>query len=159
VARTTAIASLVNNWHLSSGPADLHNEERRFESLEQTHCSDVDWVHELRTAYQVGQKEGPMRKILKLTAAAALFAASTAVAMAQVQNPSGAQNPTGDPRPLTPGGADNPAVQKNEPPTNPTPPNAGPPSDTGVTSRPIGPPSDTNTKPGTPSNVEKKSPN
>jgi hypothetical protein len=100
-----------------------------------------------------------MSKILKMTAAAALFAASATVAMAQVQNPSGAQNPTGDPRPLTPGGEGNPSVKKNEAPTNPTPPAASSGADSGVTSRPIGPPSDTNTKPGTPQNVEKKSPN
>jgi hypothetical protein len=98
-----------------------------------------------------------MSKILKMAAAAALFAASTTVAMAQVQNPSGAQNPTGDPRPVTPGGADNPTLKKDEPPTNPTPPSASPPSE-GVTSRPIGPPTDTNTAPGT-TNIEKKSPN
>ena len=102
-----------------------------------------------------------MSKIFKLTAAAALFAASTAIAMAQVQNPSGAQNPTGDPRPLTPGGSDTPTVKKSEPPTNPTPPSAGGTGtgDTGTGSRPLSPPSDTNTKPGSPANVEKKSPN
>lgn len=97
-----------------------------------------------------------MSKLLKTTAAAALFVASATVALAQVQNPSGAQNPTGDPRPVTPGGADSPTLKKGETPTNPTPPSAG---TTGVTSQPIGPPSDTNTKPGTPPNVEKKSPN
>ena len=102
-----------------------------------------------------------MSKLLKTAAAAALFAASTTIAMAQVQNPSGAQNPTGDPRPLTPGGEGNPSVKKDEPPTNPTPPSAGGTGtgDTGSGSRPIGPPSDTNTKPGTPPNVDKKSPN
>ena len=102
-----------------------------------------------------------MSKILKMTAAAALLAASTAVALAQAQNPSGAQNPTGDPRPVTPGGSDTPTVRKNEAPTNPTPPSASGPGtgDTGTGSRPIGPPSDINTPPGGPKNVEKKSPN
>jgi hypothetical protein len=100
-----------------------------------------------------------MSKILKMASAAALFAASTAIAVAQVQNPSGAQNPTGDPRPLTPGGEGNPSVKKDEAPTNPTPQTANPPSDTGtgIGSRPLGPPTDTNTAPG--KNVEKKSPN
>ena len=97
-----------------------------------------------------------MTKMVTIIAAATLFAASATVALAQVQNPSGAQNPTGDPRPVTPGGADSPTLKKDETPTNPTPPSAG---TTGVTSQPIGPPSDTNTKPGTPANVEKKSPN
>jgi hypothetical protein len=77
--------------------------------------------------------------------------------MAQAQAP----NPTGDPRPLTPGGADNPSMKdQKSAPTNPTPPAASPNS--GVGSRPIGPAGNETPVPGATKDtkdINKKSPN
>ena len=75
-----------------------------------------------------------MNKVLKSVGMAALLAAGSTLVMAQAQN----QNPTGDKRPLSPGGVDNPSVndQKAEP-TNPT--KMAPPANTGTGSRPLTP--------------------
>jgi hypothetical protein len=97
-----------------------------------------------------------MNNLMKAAAAALLVAGSTLV-MAQAQAP----NPTGDPRPLTPGGADNPSMKdQKSAPTNPTPPAASPNS--GVGSRPIGPAGSETPVPGATKDtkdINKKSPN
>ena len=72
-----------------------------------------------------------MSRLARASAAAMILAGSIFL-LAQ------AQNPTGDPRPLTPGGADNPSIKdQKSAPTNP--PKAAPNTE-GTGSRPIGPP-------------------
>jgi hypothetical protein len=96
-----------------------------------------------------------MSRLARATAAAMIVAGSTFL-LAQ------AQNPTGDPRPLTPGGADNPSVR--DPKAAPTnPPKAAPNTqpNTGAGSRPIGPPGNESPAPGATKDtkgVDKKSP-
>ena len=94
-----------------------------------------------------------MHRLLRSVGAAALIAAGSTLVMAQAQN----QNPTGDPRPLSPGGVDNPSVndQKSEP-TNP--PKMAP--NTGTGSRPLMPGNE-NPAPGATKDTKKqeKSPN
>jgi hypothetical protein len=95
-----------------------------------------------------------MSKILKAAAAAALIASGATVVLAQ-----GAQNPTGDQRPIAPGASEpTQPNDKKEQPTNATP--SAPQATPGVGSRPIGPPAgagETTTKP--PGVDQKKSPN
>ena len=102
-----------------------------------------------------------MSKLTKATAAALIVVGSTLVlAQAPAPNPAEAPNPTGDPRPLTPGGADNPSMKdQKSAPTNPTP-QASPKKGTG--SRPMGPPGNETPAPGATKDtkdVNKKSPN
>lgn len=68
-----------------------------------------------------------MSKIVKTVAAAALLLSSATYAAAQ------SQNPNADPRPLPPDGANTQPYDANKAPTNP-------PENSGVGSRPIGPP-------------------
>jgi len=91
-----------------------------------------------------------MSRLARASAAAMILAGSIFL-LAQ------AQNPTGDPRPLTPGGADNPSI-KDQTPTNP--PKAAPNTE-GTGSRPIGPPGNETPAPGATKDtkgVDKKSP-
>ena len=102
-----------------------------------------------------------MSKLTKAAAAALIVVGSTLVlAQAPAPNPAEAPNPTGDPRPLTPGGADNPSMKdQKSAPTNPTP-QASPNEGTG--SRPMGPPGNETPAPGATKDtkdVNKKSPN
>jgi hypothetical protein len=90
---------------------------------------------------------------LARAATAAMFVAGSTLLLAQ------AQNPTGDPRPLTPGGADNPSV--NDPKAAPTNPPKAAPNTEGTGSRPIGPPGNETPAPGATKDtkgVDKKSP-
>ena len=76
-------------------------------------------------------EETSMSRLARASAAALILAGSTFL-LAQ------AQNPTGDPRPLTPGGVGNPSIKdQKSAPTNP--PKAAPNTE-GTGSRPIGPP-------------------
>ena len=102
-----------------------------------------------------------MSKLTKAAAAALILVGSTLVlAQAPAPNPAEKSNPTGDPRPLTPGGADNPSVNdQKSAPTNPTP-QASP--NTGIGSRPMGPPGNETPAAGATKDtkdVNKKSPN
>ena len=106
-------------------------------------------------------EEPQMNKLTKAAAAALIVVGSTLVlAQAPAPNPAEATNPTGDPRPLTPGGADNPSMKdQKSAPTNPTP-QASPKEGTG--SRPMGPPGNETPAPGATKDtkdVNKKSPN
>ena len=96
-----------------------------------------------------------MSRLARATAAAMIVAGSTFL-LAQ------AQNPTGDPRPLTPGGADNPSVKdQKSAPTNPPKASPNAQENTGTGSRPIGPPGNETPAPGATKDtkgVDKKSP-
>jgi hypothetical protein len=101
-----------------------------------------------------------MSALTKVSAAALIVIGSTVlIAQAPAPNPAEKSNPTGDPRPLTPGGADNPSMKdQKSAPTNP--PKASPNEGTG--SRPMGPPGNETTAPGATKDtkdVNKKSPN
>lgn len=93
-----------------------------------------------------------MSRLARATAAAMILAGSTFL-LAQ------AQNPTGDPRPLTPGGVDNPSV--SDPKAAPTNPPRAAPNTEGSGTRPIGPPGNETPAPGATKDttgVDKKSP-
>ena len=94
-----------------------------------------------------------MSKMLKAAAAAVLIVSGTSMVLAQGQT----TNPTGDPRPLSPGASEpQQPNMKKEAPTNPTPQT----SPGGVGSRPIGPPTGADQTTTTPSGTQqKKSPN
>jgi hypothetical protein len=93
-----------------------------------------------------------MSRLARASAAAMILAGSTFL-LAQ------AQNPTGDPRPLTPGGVGNPSIKdQKSAPTNP--PKAAPNTE-GTGSRPMGPPGNETPAPGATKDtkgVDKKSP-
>ena len=101
-----------------------------------------------------------MSKLTKAAAAALIAIGSTVLlAQAPAPNPAEKSNPTGDPRPLTPGGSDNPSMQdQKSAPTNS--PKASP--NEGIGSRPMGPPGNETPAPGATKDtkdVNKKSPN
>jgi hypothetical protein len=93
-----------------------------------------------------------MSRLARATAAAMVVAGSSFL-LAQ------AQNPTGDPHPLTPGGADSPSIKDQKlAPTNS--PKAAPNTE-GTGTRPIGPPGNETPTPGATKDtkgVDKKSP-
>jgi hypothetical protein len=102
-----------------------------------------------------------MSTLTRISAAALIAIGSTVLlAQAPAPNPAEKSNPTGDPRPLTPGSADNPSMKdQKSAPTNP--PKAAPNTE-GTGSRPIGPPGNETPAPGATKDtkdVNKKSPN
>lgn len=83
-----------------------------------------------------------MSKIVKAGAAVALLFSGASYALAQ------AQNPNAESRPFPPDGTNTQPYDKNKAPTNPT--------DSGVGSRPMGPPAAAN--PGKPADVAPETP-
>ena len=96
----------------------------------------------------------------RIAITAAMIAGGATLAVAQVGQ---GQNPTGDPRPMTPGGSDNPQLKGPVgQPSNPTPQPPANSSQPSSASRPIGPPAGVNeSQPGNTKDKvdQKKSPN